>query len=212
MLCRVSAMLQDIRVTDSAQELKYLVTPSTAEAVCRWAREHLSPDPHAGGRFGDEYGTTSLYFDTEELDVYRRAGQYHRSKFRIRRYSSDQVVFLERKLRGRARLCKRRTRIESGWSLRLAGSRWRRIARMVSRAACSKASAAHLPGGIPPHCASLDIRADADAPDTRYRYPRAQGERRLVWTDSRRARPSRRTADSRIEISRANARTLPCID
>jgi hypothetical protein len=92
-----------------AAELKFLVPPATADAIRSWAREHLIADPHGGGLDGDQYTTTSLYSDTPGQDVYRRTGSYGRSKYRVRRYGSSDVVFLERKLRTRALLSKRRS-------------------------------------------------------------------------------------------------------
>lgn len=99
----------EIRTT--ARELKFLVTESHAAAIRQWARRELSPDPFAGGDFHDEYATTSLYFDTPQLDVYHRRGSYRRSKYRIRRYGQSEVVFLERKLRTGTSLSKRRTTV-----------------------------------------------------------------------------------------------------
>ena len=75
-----------------------------------WARAELEPDPHGGGPFGDEYRTTSLYFDTAMYDVFHRRESFGRAKFRIRRYSEHDFVFLERKLRKPGFLFKRRTR------------------------------------------------------------------------------------------------------
>jgi hypothetical protein len=95
----------------SARELKFLVPLPTAERVIAWSRARLSPDPHGSGPFGDEYRTTSLYFDTVALDVYHRRGSFGRSKYRIRRYDGATVAFLERKLRTRDVLTKRRTPI-----------------------------------------------------------------------------------------------------
>jgi hypothetical protein len=96
---------------DGAREVKYLVTPQIGAEVLDWARTRLPPDPYAGGDSGDEYLTTSLYFDTADYAVYRRRGSYRRSKYRIRRYGSSDVVFLERKLRTATLLSKRRTAI-----------------------------------------------------------------------------------------------------
>jgi hypothetical protein len=96
----------------TARELKFLVTPSDAAAIRQWARAHFGPDPFAAGEFNDEYATSSLYFDTPELDVYHRRGSYKRSKYRIRRYGHEQTVFLERKLRTGTTLSKRRTTVE----------------------------------------------------------------------------------------------------
>ena len=47
-----------------ATEMKFLVSPALAGQIRTWARQHLSPDPHAGGPAGDGYEITSLYFDT----------------------------------------------------------------------------------------------------------------------------------------------------
>jgi hypothetical protein len=108
-------MLQDTGTRETrqaARELKFMVPAPTAERIEKWARARLSPDAHGSGPFGDEYCTTSLYFDTETLDVYHRTGSFGRSKYRIRRYEDSAVVFLERKLRTRAVLTKRRTPVE----------------------------------------------------------------------------------------------------
>lgn len=93
-------------------ELKFVVDSGVAQRIRDWARERLSADPHGGGDFGDEYLVSSVYFDTEDRDVFHRRGSYGRSKFRIRRYGSAPTVFLERKLRTGARLAKRRTSID----------------------------------------------------------------------------------------------------
>ena len=89
--------------------MKFLVNPALAEQIRAWAREHLSPDPHAGGPAGDGYEITSLYFDTAQFDVFHRRGSFGRSKYRIRRYGEAQVGFLERKLKTRGLLTKRRS-------------------------------------------------------------------------------------------------------
>lgn len=96
---------------DAAREIKFLVTPAQAAQVLEWASARLAPDPYAGGPSGDEYQTTTLYFDTEDLAVFRRRGSYRRSKYRIRRYGSAEVAFLERKLRTATLLSKRRTAV-----------------------------------------------------------------------------------------------------
>jgi VTC domain len=92
-----------------ATEIKFVVDPVLAASIRRWARTYLGPDPHGAGPAGDEYLTTSVYFDTEELDVFHRRGSFGRSKYRIRRYGRESVVFLERKLREPTVLAKRRT-------------------------------------------------------------------------------------------------------
>jgi hypothetical protein len=97
-----------------AWEIKFLVKPALAEPIRDWARARLMPDPNARGAHGDSYRITSLYFDTEQLDVFHRRGSYGRGKYRIRRYGQSESVFLERKLRTRRQLTKRRTLVTLG--------------------------------------------------------------------------------------------------
>jgi hypothetical protein len=99
---------RDIRV--HASEVKFLVQPDIAARVRDWARAHMDADPNGAGVHGDEYRTTSLYFDTDDYDVFHRRGSFGRGKYRIRRYGDDEAVFLERKMRQAAVLAKRRTR------------------------------------------------------------------------------------------------------
>jgi len=94
-----------------ASEVKFLVDPISAHRIRDWARQRLSPDPYAGGDSRDEYRTTSLYFDTRDLDVFHRRGSFGRAKYRVRRYGDAQTVFLERKLRTPALLAKWRTQV-----------------------------------------------------------------------------------------------------
>ena len=93
----------------SASEIKFVIDPAVAPAIRAWAREHLKADPHGSGPFEDEYETASLYFDTAAQDVFHRRGSYGRAKYRVRRYGTSDVVFLERKLRKPGLLIKRRT-------------------------------------------------------------------------------------------------------
>jgi hypothetical protein len=104
-----------------AAEIRFVVDTETARRVRAWIRERLDPDPHGGGAHGDEYVTTTLYFDTEERAVFHREGSYGRSKYRIRRYE-DGALFLERKLRTARHLSKRRTAVDAHELLRLAES------------------------------------------------------------------------------------------
>lgn len=92
-----------------ASELKYLVTPAVADRIRDWAHPRLLPDPNGTGERSDAYQITSLYFDTAQFHVFHRQGSFGRSKYRIRRYGSAEVAFLERKLRTRGLLAKRRS-------------------------------------------------------------------------------------------------------
>jgi hypothetical protein len=96
---------------ESACELKFLVGLATSEHVRDWARTKLQPDPNADGTEGDAYRITSLYLDTDQFDVFHRRGSFGRSKYRIRRYGSGDVAFLERKLKTKGVLAKRRSRL-----------------------------------------------------------------------------------------------------
>jgi hypothetical protein len=93
-----------------ARDLKFLVDTAKAAAIRGWAREHLICDPNARGPEGDTYDIASIYFDNDLLDVFHHRRRLHHSKFRIRRYGAA-TVFLERKLKIRGRLAKRRTAI-----------------------------------------------------------------------------------------------------
>jgi len=94
-----------------AFELKFLVDEALARDVECWARSHLMPDPHGDPVLGGAYDTTTLYCDTAALDVFHRAPSYRRRKFRIRRYGSEEALFLERKSKSGDRVAKRRVAI-----------------------------------------------------------------------------------------------------
>ena len=98
-------------VTESrepANEVKFLIDSGCAGAIGDWARAHIGPDPFAQDPAGF-YHTTSLYFDTEELDVLHRRGSYARSKYRVRRYGRAENLFLERKLKKSGVVTKKRS-------------------------------------------------------------------------------------------------------
>jgi hypothetical protein len=97
-----------------AYELKFLLDEARAQKVEAWAQGRLALDPHGDPALGGAYRTTSLYFDTSELDVYHRAPSYKRRKFRVRRYGPAPWAFLERKSKWGDRVAKRRTAIPDG--------------------------------------------------------------------------------------------------
>ena len=92
-----------------ATEIKFLVAPDLGVQIREWSRRQMSPDPYASGPDGDTYQTTTLYQETDALDVFNRRGSFGRSKYRVRRYGVSDVAFLERKMRTSERLAKRRT-------------------------------------------------------------------------------------------------------
>lgn len=95
-------------VREAANEVKFLVDPGCARRIGEWARIYLGPDPNAP-QDSDCYQTTSLYFDTEDLDGLCQRGSYARSKYRVPRYSGAEGVFLERKLKKDGAVRKRRS-------------------------------------------------------------------------------------------------------
>jgi hypothetical protein len=103
--------MSPVEKKDFAYELKFLVSNHVADAALAWARTNLVPDPNADGTRGDTYAITSLYFDTTKLDVFHRVGSYGRCKYRVRRYGEEEAIFLERKLKTRGLVGKRRLRI-----------------------------------------------------------------------------------------------------
>lgn len=105
---------------DAAYEIKFVVPASVGEAVVNWARMNLSPDPNASSSSGDGYAVNSLYFDTSSLDVYLRKGSYGKAKYRVRRYGHESAIFLERKLKSRGLVSKRRSKIPDQEIARLA--------------------------------------------------------------------------------------------
>jgi hypothetical protein len=88
-----------------AFELKFLLCAREADKVEAWARQRLTPDPHGADGV---YRSTTLYLDTPLFDVYHKSRGHRRSKYRVRRYGSDEVVHLERKIRQGDRVWKRR--------------------------------------------------------------------------------------------------------
>ena len=103
----------DVRESrEFASEIKFQVAEFAGEEILEWVRARLSPDPNATDEGHDGcYQITSLYFDTENFDVYHRNGSFGRSKYRIRRYGPGKVVFLERKLKTRGLVSKRRAAV-----------------------------------------------------------------------------------------------------
>jgi hypothetical protein len=92
-------------------ETKFLIPLEKADAVLDWARREMDADPHGNGEHRDEYLVQSIYLDTPEWHVFRKIGSYGRAKYRIRRYSDESWLFLERKLKRGGIVRKRRTTI-----------------------------------------------------------------------------------------------------
>ena len=102
-------MVHTVKTRAATSEIKFLIDPAAAPRIREWARTYFQPDPHGSGPYADEYDTSTLYFDTRQLDVFHRRGSHGRAKYRVRRYGDAGVIFLERKLRKPGILIKRRT-------------------------------------------------------------------------------------------------------
>lgn len=114
MTLNISPSLDVRESREFASEIKFQVPEFAGEEILEWAKIRLSPDPNAAddGQIG-AYRITSLYFDSEQFDVYHRNGSFGRSKYRIRRYGPSKVVFLERKLKTRGLVSKRRASVDA---------------------------------------------------------------------------------------------------
>ncbi len=94
-----------------AYELKFLLSESQAREVQARIEPILQLDPNADPALGGAYRTTSLYSDTQAMDVYLRRGSLARDKYRVRRYGEAPILFLERKTKWGRRVQKHRTSI-----------------------------------------------------------------------------------------------------
>lgn len=96
-----------------AHEMKYLLTEDLAQRVADDLRGCLRPDPHGNsGAVEGQYWVTSVYCDTPQFDMYHRREGYAGRKYRLRRYSTEDVVFLERKDKRGSKVRKRRTGLQ----------------------------------------------------------------------------------------------------
>lgn len=93
-----------------AFEMKFLLTEEQAQRVADDFRYILAPDPHGrNGADEGQYWVTTVYCDTPEFDMYHRQKGYAGQKFRLRRYGTENTVYLERKDKRGAKVKKRRT-------------------------------------------------------------------------------------------------------
>jgi len=97
--------------TYGAFELKFVLRDEIVDSVIEWARANLSPDPYAG--VGDVYEVNSLYFDSDDLNVFHRSDGFNERKYRVRRYGTEGLVYLEEKEKLKGWVRKRRTPVAS---------------------------------------------------------------------------------------------------
>ena len=76
-------------------------------------RKNLGYDPYANAEQDYTYRIHTLYLDTPTRDMFRRAPGHNRHKFRVRRYGSEPVVYLERKSKTGDWVAKRRTAVDA---------------------------------------------------------------------------------------------------
>jgi hypothetical protein len=91
----------------AACELKFVVPDATVAPLLAWARAHLPSG--AGIPEAAPFLVHGLHFDTDALDVYHRSPGYRRSRYRVRRYGHDALLFLEKKAKTRGRVREQKT-------------------------------------------------------------------------------------------------------
>jgi len=99
---------------EGAHELKFVIDDETAGTIRNWARERLQPDAYAAEPGGDGYRVSTLYLDTPEFDIFRESAVGREGKYRLRRYGSEAVVWLERKSKAGGLVRKQRASVPDG--------------------------------------------------------------------------------------------------
>lgn len=94
-----------------AFEMKFLVGEEVAGRLETRLRREFALDAHGDPALDGAYLTSTLYCDTEAMDVFRQSPGYSIRKFRLRRYGKDSRIFLERKTKWGDRVHKRRSSI-----------------------------------------------------------------------------------------------------
>jgi len=97
--------------TRAPYEIKFLLSRQVAEQIRQWATQFMRRDPHSDPSLNFGYKVQSIYFDTPELDVFHKRGSFARGKYRIREYLPAGILFLERKMKAKGVVRKRRTSI-----------------------------------------------------------------------------------------------------
>jgi hypothetical protein len=105
--------------TRRAYEVKFNLPDDAARRLESALHARMAVDPHADSPTGS-YRVTTLYFDTPDFAMYRKAPGYRTSKHRIRRYGDALEAYLEWKSKRGRRVRKRRTAASIGELSRLA--------------------------------------------------------------------------------------------
>jgi hypothetical protein len=93
----------------SAYELKFLLDEEKSRQVEALLASHLAHDPFGQPELGSAYRINTVYCDTPAFDVYHAVGNFRRRKFRLRSYSAESLVYLERKTKVGQRVRKKRS-------------------------------------------------------------------------------------------------------
>ena len=94
-------------------EVKFLISRDLAEKIRCWASDFMEHDPHTDVSLNYGYRVRSIYFDTPQLDVFHKRGSFARGKYRNREYLPAGILFLERKLKAKGVVRKRRTTVRA---------------------------------------------------------------------------------------------------
>ena len=105
--CASPSLLPTAKTT---YEAKFLASEETIARLEDAIADRLMLDPHVD--LGERaYEVETLYFDTVEFGVYRKASGFRTTKHRIRRYGLSENAFLERKTKSQGRVRKFRTTV-----------------------------------------------------------------------------------------------------
>jgi hypothetical protein len=111
MLCKDDWEEPNAPASNGIFEEKYLLPEEAVPEFIRCAREYLAPDPYSDALLGDGYPVYSLYFDDAQFRTYYSSELARYPKYRIRRYTDESTLFLERKSKPEGKVRKYRTMI-----------------------------------------------------------------------------------------------------
>lgn len=96
------------RTSQAAYEVKCVVSAGMAVDLEKALRSSMTADPFSARETDGHYRITTLSTDTLAWDCFHRQPGYAKRKYRLRRYGSEQTIYLEQKTRRGHRVSKRR--------------------------------------------------------------------------------------------------------
>ncbi len=96
------------RTSQAAYEVKCVVSAGMAADLENALRGSMTADPFSARETDGHYRITTLSTDTPAWDCFHRQPGYAKRKYRLRRYGSEQTIYLEQKTRRGHRVSKRR--------------------------------------------------------------------------------------------------------